>query len=96
MRYEKKTCVVTDEVIAVPRFREGSSVVLSNCIQKPDGVAVISNTKDVQCAEVIVPEHTVNQTRNLLHPTCPGKDGERGFELATERKSMMIQKQNSY
>lgn len=88
------TCVVNDKGIAVPRFREGSSVVLSNSIKKPGGVAVISNTKDVQCAEVIVPKQTVNQARNLLHPICPGKDGERGFQLATERKSMMFQSTN--
>lgn len=51
-----------------PRFREGSSVILRNVIKKPDGVAVTSNTKVFPCAEVSVPEHIVNQAKNLLHP----------------------------
>lgn len=35
-------------------------------------------------AEAIISEHIVNQARNLLHP-FHDKEGERGFELATER-----------
>lgn len=73
-----KNCVIADEGKAVlcvvydqtkfPRFREGSSVILRNVIKKPDGVAVTSNTKVFPCAEVSVPEHIVNQAKNLLHP----------------------------
>lgn len=73
-----KNCVIADEGKAVlcvvydqtkfPRFKEGSSVILRNVIKKPDGVAVTSNTKVFPCAEVSVPEHIVNQAKNLLHP----------------------------
>uniref|UniRef100_K1R6C5 Shieldin complex subunit 2 first OB fold domain-containing protein n=1 Tax=Magallana gigas TaxID=29159 RepID=K1R6C5_MAGGI len=60
-------CVVYDQT-KFPRFKEGSSVILRNVIKKPDGVAVTSNTKVFPCAEVSVPEHIVNQAKNLLHP----------------------------
>lgn len=77
-----KNCVIADEGKAVlcvheydqtkfPRSREGSSVILRNVIKKPDGVAVTSNTKVFPCAEVSVPEHIVNQAKNLLHPHLP-------------------------